>query len=127
MKHPLFELFPLNSRTTISVGEVPTPYQIYEGHGVFIGGTANLSKIEGLLASENVYPIQDTDGRALMGIWVVDFTHASLGPHNELQFSILVSHHPTLRWSFRKIFRIHSSRRRRVFDLIIQVSSKENA
>lgn len=30
-----------------------------------------------------------------MGIWVVDFTEASLGPHKELQFSILVSHRPT--------------------------------
>ena len=30
-----------------------------------------------------------------MGIWVVDFTEASLGPHMELQFSFLVAHQPT--------------------------------
>jgi hypothetical protein len=33
-------------------------------------------------------------GRAVMGVWVVDFTEASLDAHHELQFSILVSHQP---------------------------------
>ena len=93
--HPLFEKYPLNGEQEISVGRVPTPYQTYDGHGLFIGGTADLSKIIELLQNENVYPMQTTNGRAVMGVWVVDFTEASLGPHNELQFSILVAHNPT--------------------------------
>lgn len=93
--HPLFETYPLNGEETISVGRVPTPYQAYDGHGLFIGGTADLHHMNGLLHAEEVHPIQTTDGHALVGIWVVDFTEASLGPHHELQISILVSHQPT--------------------------------
>src|SRR5690606_26719868 len=37
------------------------------------------------------YPFQTTKGRALMGMWIGEFTEASLGPHNELQFSFFVS------------------------------------
>lgn len=92
--HPLFEQYPLNGEQAISVGRVPTPYQTYDGHGLFIGGTAAYGRITELLQNENIYPMQTTDGRALMGVWVVDFTEASLGPHHELQFSILVSHKP---------------------------------
>lgn len=92
--HPLFEAYPLNGEREISVGRVPTPYHIYDGHGLFIGGTADYGRISELLQNENVHPLQTTDGRAVMGIWVVDFTEASLGPHNELQFSILAAHRP---------------------------------
>jgi hypothetical protein len=92
--HPLFAAYPLNGEQEISVGRVPTPYHTYDGHGLFIGGTADLANITDLLQKENVYPMKTVDGRAVMGIWVVDFTEASLGPHNELQFSILVSHQP---------------------------------
>ena len=93
--HPLFEAYPLDGEATISVGRVPTPYQTYDGHGTLIGGTADLTAIKDILRSEQVHPIQTTDGRAVMAIWVVDFTEASLGPHNELQLSILASHQPT--------------------------------
>jgi hypothetical protein len=93
--HPLFEIYPLSGEQEISVGRVPTPYQTYDGHGLFIGGTADLENITELLQNEDVYPMQTVNGRAIMGIWVVDFTEASLGAHQELQFSILVSHQPT--------------------------------
>lgn len=90
--HPLFEAYPLDGEQETSIGRVPTPYHTYDGHGLFIGGTANLNNISNLLKNENVHPLQTTDGHAVMGIWVVDFTEASLGAHTELQFSILVSH-----------------------------------
>ena len=90
--HRLFEEYPLTGEADISIGRVPVPYQTYDGHGLFIGGTANLNTVTEQLQSENVYPIQTQDGQAVMGIWVVEFTDASLGAHNELQFSILVSH-----------------------------------
>lgn len=93
--HPLFEAYPLDGEETISVGRVPTPYQTYDGVGTLIGGTADLTVIHELLREEQVYAIQTTEGRAVMAIWIADFTEASLGPHNELQLSILVSHKPT--------------------------------
>ncbi|GJM40670.1 MAG: hypothetical protein DHS20C20_09520 [Ardenticatenaceae bacterium] len=92
--HPLFTEFPLSGTATISVGDVPTPYHVYDGSGVLIGGTANLANVKQLLKNESVFPIETEGGKALLGIWVVDFTDASLGPHNELQFSILVAHQP---------------------------------
>ena len=39
--HSLFETYPLNGEKEISVGRVPTPYHTYDGHGTFIGGTAD--------------------------------------------------------------------------------------
>jgi hypothetical protein len=92
--HQLFQQFPLNEEKEISVGKVPVPYHIYDGQGILIGGTADLASIEQILQNEALFPIQTQSGKALMGMWVVDFTEASLGPHNELQFSILVAHTP---------------------------------
>lgn len=92
--HKLFQQFPLSGEKEISVGKVPVPYHIYDGQGILIGGTAVLDDIEKILENEALYPIQTQSGKALMGVWVVDFSEASLGPHNELQFSILVAHKP---------------------------------
>lgn len=89
--HPLFEAYPLRGTTEISVGTVPLPYHVYDGYGTFIGGTASLSGVEELLAGEDVEPMTDEAGHALMGIWLCDFTDANLGPHHELQVSIFVS------------------------------------
>ena len=85
--HRLFRQYPLNGKTTISTGEVPTPYHIYDGYGALIGGTADLSATRQLLKNEIVMPLDNGDGRTLMGIWICNFTEASLGPHHELQFS----------------------------------------
>ncbi|MAU00266.1 MAG: hypothetical protein CL608_24260 [Anaerolineaceae bacterium] len=93
-QHPLFEAYPLHGEAEISVGRVPTPYQTYDGHGLLIGGTADLAQVQALLKNESVHLLQTENGRAVMGIWVVDFTEASLGPHKELQFSFLVVHQP---------------------------------
>lgn len=90
-QHALFQQFPLNGKATLSTGQVPTPYQIYDGYGAFIGGTADLAAVQRLLQPETVMPMQTANGRALMGIWLCDFTDASLGPHHELQFSLFVS------------------------------------
>ncbi|WP_420630349.1 hypothetical protein [Candidatus Leptofilum sp.] len=94
--HPLFAQHPLNGELSLSVGQVPTPYHVYDGHGTLIGGSAELSTVRHILNNETVHPIQTANRRALMGIWVVDFADASLGQHNELQISIFVSHSPQL-------------------------------
>ena len=88
--HPLFKLHP-SSTALISVGEVPTPYQIYAGYGTFIGGFAELKVVRQFLKDESVVPVQNDEGKALMGLWVCDFTDASLDPHHELQISFLTS------------------------------------
>lgn len=93
-QHALFQQFPLNGKATLSTGQIPTPYQIYDGYGAFIGGTADLTAVQRLLQPETVTPMQTVDGRALMGIWLCDFTDASLGAHHELQFSVFVSRRP---------------------------------
>lgn len=92
--HQLFGQYPLNETATISTGLVPTPYHIYDGYGVFIGGTADLAATRQLLRQESVIPMETQDGRAPMGIWICNFTEASLGPHHELQFSFFVSDQP---------------------------------
>jgi hypothetical protein len=92
--HPLFRCHPLDGRATLSIGSVPTPYHVYDGHGVFVGGTADVGAVRRLLEGEQVQPVQTDGGRALMGIWVFDFTDASLGAHHELQFSLFASAGP---------------------------------
>jgi hypothetical protein len=93
-EHQLFKDYPLNGTATIATGSVPTPYHIYNGYGAFIAGTADLRAVQQLLQSEQVTPIQTSDGRALMGVWICDFEDASLGPHHELQCSIFVARQP---------------------------------
>jgi hypothetical protein len=93
-EHALFQQYPLRGRVRLSLGEVSTPYHVYDGHGVFIGGSADLRAARTLLASEQVQPVSTADGRALMGMWVFDFGDASLGPHHELQLSLFVSRAP---------------------------------
>jgi hypothetical protein len=90
-QHPLFQRFGLTALKQTSCGLLPVPYHIYNGHAAFIGGTATLELARDLLAAESVYVVETSDGRALVGIWVIDAIDASLGPHRELQFSILVS------------------------------------
>jgi hypothetical protein len=62
----------------------------------FIGGTADLAAVQSLLHDQQLIPIQTQDGKALMAVWVCDFTEASLGPHQEVQISIFVSETPML-------------------------------
>jgi hypothetical protein len=92
--HALFRRFPLDGQVQISVGTVPTPYHVYDGHGLVIGGTAELGAVRELLAPEQLHPVQTEAGRALMAVWVCDFRDASLGPHHELQFSVFASSSP---------------------------------
>jgi hypothetical protein len=88
--HELFKQYPLRGTARISTGEVPTPYHIYDGHGVLIGGTVDLGAARRLLRDEKVAPVEAGHGRTFMGIWVCNFTDASLAPHHELQFSFFI-------------------------------------
>lgn len=94
-QHALFDAYPLDGSATISAGTVPTPYHVYDGSGMFLGGSGALEQVKRLLEPENLVPVATTDGRALMGVWICDFTDASLGPHHELQISLFVTRKQT--------------------------------
>ncbi|GAB5493021.1 MAG: hypothetical protein Phog2KO_32360 [Phototrophicaceae bacterium] len=89
--HDLFKLYPLSGRIKTSRGMLPSPYHVYDGKVSFIGGTVSYEGVKNLLATEKVSPIKTDKGRSFMGIWICDFTDASLSPHTELQFSFFVS------------------------------------
>jgi len=88
--YSLFKHYPLNGTVALSTGEAPTPYHIYAGYGLFIGGVCEADAAHHLLQAEALRPLQTTEGKVVMGIWVCDFTDASLGPHHELQFSFFI-------------------------------------
>ncbi|MBL8153568.1 MAG: hypothetical protein JNM70_05230 [Anaerolineae bacterium] len=91
----LFSKYPLDSDRVLSNGiRVPFPYHITDGRILFIGGTADLAAAKTALQSESLVPLVNAAGRALMGLWLCDFTQASLGPHRELQFSLFVTRQP---------------------------------
>ncbi len=87
----LFDKFPLRENVTLSCGSVPQPYHIYDGYGLLIGGLADLGAARALLAQEQVVPVIAGPTQTFMAVWVCDFTNASLGPHQELQFSLFVA------------------------------------
>ncbi|MDX2075637.1 MAG: hypothetical protein SFZ02_04355 [bacterium] len=92
--HRLFKKYPLDGQVTINGQQVTTPYHIYDGQIMFIGGTAKADVAQELLKNERLAPILDTNGDALMALWVCDFTEANLGAHHELQISIFASVEP---------------------------------
>ena len=94
-EHQLFKTYPISGAAALSIGYVPTPYHIYDGYGLFIGGVADLGAVKSLLKYEAVNPITTTEGKALMGIWICDFLEASLDAHHELQVSFFVTEQKT--------------------------------
>ncbi len=92
--HRLFKKYPLDGQVMVNGQSVSTPYHIYDGEMVFIGGTAKADVARELLKNEHLTPILDTNGDALMAVWICDFTQANLGAHHELQFSIFATPKP---------------------------------
>jgi len=92
----LFKRHPLKGESHTSAGSLPTPYHVYDGRAVLVGGTGDLGAVHELLKGERVVPVWDTDGRALVALWICDFIDASLGPHKELQIAILVTRQPIM-------------------------------
>lgn len=93
--HPIFQRYPLSAEAVqTSTGPQPTPYHVYDGHAVLIGGTADLASVKKLLQHEHVLPAQTQSGRALMAVWAVDEPQASHGAHTEMQVSFYVTPKP---------------------------------
>lgn len=93
-KHALFERYPLDGQVTVDGEVLTTPYHIYDGSMVLVGGTADAAVAADLLSNERLVPILDQSGRALVAVWACDFTEANLGPHHELQISLFASFRP---------------------------------
>lgn len=94
-KHALFEKYPLDGQVTVGGEALTTPYHVYDGSMVLLGGTADKAVASGLLSNEErLAPILDANGRALMAVWICDFNEANLGPHHELQISLFATSRP---------------------------------
>jgi hypothetical protein len=93
-QHPLFYRYPLSGQVELDGQPVMTPYHVYDGTMLFIGGTADAGAVQKLLLPERLTPILDEDGKALMALWMCDFTEASLGAHHELQISFFAASSP---------------------------------
>lgn len=89
---PLSERYPPDCEVIVRGEKLTTPYYVYDGTLLFIGGTADAGDVSRLLADEDdLMPIIDTAGRALAGIWIGDFGRANLGPHSEFQISLFAT------------------------------------
>ncbi|MGV2980765.1 hypothetical protein ACERNI_11220 [Camelimonas sp. ID_303_24] len=91
LKQQLFQRFPLDGSVIVAGEGLTTPYHIYNGTMLSLGGTVDGRVAAGFLATEHLEPVMDTDGRALAAIWVCDFTEANLGAHHELQISLFAT------------------------------------
>lgn len=87
--HALFERFPLDAHVQVGDEKLTSPYHVYDGTLLLVGGTADAAQATALLAPSGLVPVCDSAGRALAAVWVGDFTEASLGPHHEVQISLL--------------------------------------
>lgn len=92
--HQLFTQFPIDGQFQLGDETVSTPYHIYDGSILFIGGRANAAVATELLQQNQLTPLIDENGQALVGLWICDFTQANLGAHHELQLSIFASFQP---------------------------------
>lgn len=93
-QHKLFTQYPIDGEVQVGNETLTTPYHIYNGSILFIGGTANAEAATELLSKEKLTPILDTNGNALAALWICDFTEANLDAHHELQVSIFASFTP---------------------------------
>ncbi len=92
--HPLFKQYPVDSQVLIAGEHCPSPYHIYAGSMLHIGGTVTGTTARQLLANERLTPIVNQNDRVLAALWICDFTEANLGPHHELQISLFASFDP---------------------------------
>ena len=90
-EHPLFERFPIDAHVQVGAEKLTSPYHVYDGTLLLLGGTADAAQAAALLAPSGLVPVCDSAERALLAVWVGDFTEASLGPHHEVQISLLAS------------------------------------
>ncbi len=92
--HPVYANGPARGEVTLSTGTAPTPYHVYDGHGLLIVGTCNAGALEGTFAEQDVHPVLTRVGRGILLLFVCDFAEASHGPHTELHLTALAAPMP---------------------------------
>lgn len=91
LKQQLFQRFPLDGSVFVAGEKLTTPYHIYDGTMLSLGGTVDGEVAARFLKAEDLEPVLDTDGRALAAIWICDFIKANLDAHHELQISLFAT------------------------------------
>jgi hypothetical protein len=89
--HPLFRSHPLDGVVDVDGAAEPTPYHLYDGLLALLGGHVDADAARALLSPLGLAPVTNAQGRALGCVWVGEFPEASLGPHSELQISLLAT------------------------------------
>ena len=89
--HPVFAQAPIRGDISLSVGPCPVPYHIYDGHGVLITGDGDAAALAPIFADQDVFQVLGAGGAAQLGLFVCQFTAASLGPHLEAHLVALAS------------------------------------
>ncbi|SIN59535.1 hypothetical protein SAMN02745824_0063 [Parasphingorhabdus marina DSM 22363] len=93
-EHPIFADNPLTGTIDLETGTAPVPYHVYDGEGLLIFGHADHDALTALLEKEGICPVTTMSGDIAAGFIMADFRDASMGPHHELQFFVLVSERP---------------------------------
>ena len=92
--HPIFRDNPITGSVELSTGTAPTPYHVYDGEALLIFGDVAADTIAAAIDGENVHLVEIAPGRVAAGMIMADFRDASMGPHHELQFFVLVAGQP---------------------------------
>ncbi|WP_421505623.1 hypothetical protein [Brucella pseudogrignonensis] len=91
LKQQLFQRFPLDGSVFVAGEKLTTPYHIYDGTMLSLGGTVDGEVATRFLKAEDLKPVLDTNGRAIAAIWICDFIKANLDTHHELQISLFAT------------------------------------
>lgn len=110
--HPIFEAYPQKGTRTSWYGKVGMPYRVYNGFGAMIGGTCDPTAARRMLRNERMQPVLTRDRRAMMAVWIANFTESSVGPHTELQFSFFVSDRTVTDVMFHPFAMLHALQHR---------------
>lgn len=87
--HSVLERYPVDGSVQLGGETLPTPYQVHDGTMLMVAGSCDLDAASSALAPLGLRATHTTDRRALAAVWVADFIRAGLGPHAELQVSLL--------------------------------------
>ena len=88
-QHPLFWRFPLSGTAAVLLKDLPTPFHVFDGHGLMITGQGDAAIVARSFVDQDVFPVLTASGRAAMALFLGDCTDASLGAHRILQVMAL--------------------------------------
>ncbi len=92
--HPIFRDNPITGSVGLRTGTAPTPYHVHDGEALLIFGDISTAAVAAVIEGDDVHLVETRSGRAAAGMIMADFRDASMGPHHELQFFVLVADQP---------------------------------